>query len=248
MEKFKIRASALGQIMTDPRAKADKEAGKLSESAKQYLQEWLIAQKYNRKKVVSTSAMLKGTEVEIQSMQDLSLYTGKSYFKNDDQYEDEHFTGTPDINETEEVIDIKSSFDIFTFHKAEPPITSGGNYTRYGWQLQAYMHLTGKKHATLAYILTDSPDWVIEDAVKKAWHQMKVETDEEQDFFNEKIEPLIRANHTFSETSEDRPYNFPEVPINDRVRLYSLEYDPEAIAAAQKRVQQIRQILSKEYE
>lgn len=247
MEKFKIRASALGQIMTEPRAKADKEAGKLSESAKQYLQEWLIAQRYNRKKVVSTAAMLKGTEVEIQSMQDLSLYTGKSYFKNDDQYEDGYFTGTPDIIHENQIIDIKSSYDIFSFHKSECPKRARG-YTQYGWQLQAYMHLTGKKHATLAYILTDSPDWVIEDAVKKAWHQMKVETDEEQDLFNDKIEPLIRANHTFSETSEDRPYNFPEVPINDRVRLYSLEYDPEAIAAAQNRVQQIRQILSKEYE
>lgn len=241
--KFKCRASALGQIMTNPRAKKDQQAGKLSESAKQFVREYMIAQRFGRKKITNTSAMLKGTEAELDSANLLAELRGiKKLWKNDEYYENESFTGTPDIIEPEEVIDIKSSFDIFTFHKAEPPLTLGGNYTTYGWQLQAYMHLTGKKHATLAYVLTDSPEWLIEDEVRKAWYQSKIFTEEEQDYFDKEIAPRIRANHTY--TAHD---GYPEVPLEERVIEYELDYNPEAIKAAQERVEHINHIIKDKY-
>ena len=243
MQEFKIRASAAKQIMTEPRTKKDREAGKLSESCKQYVREWLIAQKYKRRKITSSIQMLKGTEMELDSMEALSQLHDVKYFKNDEQFEKDHCTGSPDIITAEEIIDIKSSYDIFTFHNAESPFTAGGDYTAYGWQLQVYMYLTGKKFARLAYVLVDSPEWVVEDEVRKAYYQMKIQTDEEADYFSKEIEPRIRANHTFSKEYEGAP----AIPLEDRVIEYEVDYNEEAIARLINRVEMIREKITSKY-
>lgn len=243
MQKFKIRASAAKQIMTDPRTKKDKELGKLSQSCKQYVREWLIAEKYGRKKITNSIQMLKGTEMELDSMEALSELHGVKYFKNDDQLENELATGSPDIVTAEEIIDIKSSYDIFTFHNAESPFTAGRDYTAYGWQLQVYMWLTGKQFARLAYVLVDSPEWVVEDEVRKAYYSMKIQTDEEADYFSKEIEPLIRANHFFTKEYEGAP----AIPLGDRIIEYEIDFDPEAINRLKNRVKMIREKLTNNY-
>jgi hypothetical protein len=50
MKDFKIRASQCGQIMTNPRAKKDIEAGVLSQTAKTYCEIWLKEQLYSEQK------------------------------------------------------------------------------------------------------------------------------------------------------------------------------------------------------
>ena len=243
MDRFKIRASASKAIMTEPRTKKDREAGKLSESAKTYVREWLIAQKYGRKKITNSIQMLKGTEMEVDSVEALSKLHGVKYFKNDQHFKNHYCTGTPDIITTEEIIDIKSSYDLFTFHNAESPFTAGGSYTGYGWQLQVYMYLTGKEYARLAYVLVDSPVWVVEDEVRKAYFQAKIQTDEEQDYFSKEIEPRVRANHTFSKEYE----GYPAIPLEDRVIEYEVKYDPEAIEMLKNRVDFINEKLTNNY-
>lgn len=243
MQKFKIRASAAKQIMTEPRTKKDKELGKLSQSCKQYVREWLIAEKYRRKKITNSIQMLKGTEMELDSMEVLSELHGVKYFKNDEQIENEWATGSPDIVTAEEIIDIKSSYDIFTFHNAESPFTAGGDYTAYGWQLQIYMWLTSKQFARLAYVLVDSPGWVVEDEVRKAYYSMKIQTDEESDYFNKEIEPRIRANHFFTKEYEGAP----AIPLEDRIIEYEIDFDSEAIIRLQNRVEMIREKLENDY-
>ncbi len=50
--------------MTEPQAKADKDAGNLSKTAKTHLLEIYIAEKYGRRKDVQTKQMKKGIQVE----------------------------------------------------------------------------------------------------------------------------------------------------------------------------------------
>lgn len=277
--KFKIRASAIGQIMTEAKdqitskqiatlddyrkrnagegrpltdnqkktlTELEKKMAKgpqLSETCKQYVREWYIQEKYKRKKLVATKAMMKGNENEIDSMVELAKFNKvKAYFKNEQNFENEFMTGTPDIILKEEIIDIKSSYDLMTFHKGEG-VKTATSYTGYGWQLMGYMALTGKHKATLAYVLTNSPEWIVESEVKKAWHQMHIESEEEQDYFDKVVEPEIRALHHYGEA-----YGKPEVPLSERVIQYSLEYDKEAVERIKERVELINDILNNRIE
>ena len=66
--KFKIRCSAIGKIMTEPRSKKDKETGELSETAKSYCKEWLLENLFNRQNFQGSKYTEKGIEVEQQSI------------------------------------------------------------------------------------------------------------------------------------------------------------------------------------
>ena len=63
-----IRCSQLGQLMTEPKSKADKDAGNLSETAKTLMLEIFLWEKYGYKERVMTDAMMKGLLCEQDSM------------------------------------------------------------------------------------------------------------------------------------------------------------------------------------
>lgn len=152
---LKIRCSQIYRIMTDPRSKKAKEDGELSETTKTYLQELWIEKKYGRRKEVKSKYLEKGNEKEEASITLLSNVSGKLFFKNEQFYENDFLTGTPDIVKPE-LIDIKTSWDIHTFFS---------NHTRFGavvdknykYQLQGYMALTDAPSATLVYCLVNTP-------------------------------------------------------------------------------------------
>src|SRR5699024_9319440 len=82
--------------------------------------------------------------------------------KNEKQFEDEFFTGTPDIILPNEIIDIKNS----ETHKTLPLFVKSimktdtepyAKYRNYYCQLQVYMHLTGIRKARLLYTLMNTP-------------------------------------------------------------------------------------------
>ena len=69
-------------------------------------------------------------------------------------FEDEYFCGTPDVILEDTIVDIKSSWDCFSFPLFEDKINSKD----YFYQLQVYMHLTGKRKAQLCYVLMNTPE------------------------------------------------------------------------------------------
>ena len=81
--------------------------------------------------------------------------------KNEEYFEDSHFCGTPDVILDDTIIDIKSSWDCFTFPLFEDEIPNKDYY----YQLQTYMALTGLKKAKLVYVLMDTPESIEKDAV-----------------------------------------------------------------------------------
>jgi|688.fasta_scaffold630090_2 hypothetical protein len=152
---MKYRASAIGKLMTDSRSKSEA----LSETTKSYLLELWIEQNYGRKKVIDSKYMNKGIAVEEQSITLYSLHTGEFYKKNNYRHQNDYITGEPDIITDECIIDIKSSWDIFTFMASKHSKAINKDYY---WQLQAYMDLFGKKSAKLVYVLSNTPDEIIE--------------------------------------------------------------------------------------
>lgn len=150
--KFKCRASALGMLMTSPRAKSET----LSQTAKSYIEDWVKEQIYGVQKQIKSKYIQKGLALEDQAIEFYSMVMDKSFMiKNLDKYEDDFFTGTPDCIFEGVVYDFKTSWDCYTFPLFDDVPDNG-----YFYQLQVYMHLTGLKKAKLVYTLQDTPDYL----------------------------------------------------------------------------------------
>lgn len=147
---FKIRASASGKLMTDPRSKTET----LSETTKTYAKEWLIEQIYGVRKEIKSKYLDKGLKLEDTAIdKTIELLDLSFCLKNEQFFEDDFFCGTPDLIVDGVVYDTKCSWDCFTFPLFDNEITNKDYY----YQLQTYMHLTGCKKAVLVYVLLNTP-------------------------------------------------------------------------------------------
>ena len=157
MKEFKCRASAAGFLMTNPRSKSES----MSETTKTYLQEWLKEQIFGMRKEIDTKQIRKGIEYEDMAIDKAIEWLDLPFaVKNSEQYSDVHFTGEPDLLLSDTVCDIKNSYDLWSFPMFDDEIPTKGYY----YQLQVYMHLTGKRKARLIYVLLNTPEtpWAME--------------------------------------------------------------------------------------
>ena len=151
---LKIRCSAIGKIMTNSRSKSEV----LSKTCKSYLQELAIEEMYGIKKEFSSRFTDKGIEVERESIdlvQEVSDY-GFMY-KNEEFFENDFLTGTPDVNTDNILLDVKSSYDASTFPFFAEDIPNKDYY----YQLQGYMALCNKRKSVLAYCLVNTPFQIV---------------------------------------------------------------------------------------
>lgn len=158
VKEFKARASAAGKLMVSGRAKGEI----MGKTAYSYVEEWLKEQIYGVSKSIKSKYLDKGIELEDAAIDKaIQVLDLPFVLKNETSYEDEFFTGTPDIVTDTDVIDIKCSWDCFTFPLFEAEIPTKDYY----YQLQVYMHLTGRKSARLVYMLLDTPSHIEWEAV-----------------------------------------------------------------------------------
>lgn len=148
-ENFKIRASAGGKLMTEPRAKSET----LSETTKSYLKEWAICQIFNVQNEIKSKYTERGLQDEDKAI-DLMMTVLDLPFtiKNEQYFENDYFCGTPDLIVGDTVYDAKCVWSCFTFPIFEKELQNKD----YFYQLQIYMHLTGCKKAVLSYVLLDN--------------------------------------------------------------------------------------------
>jgi hypothetical protein len=148
-QNFKIRASAGGKLMTEPRAKSET----LSETTKSYLKEWAICQIFNVQNEIKSKYTERGIQDEDKAI-DLMMTVLDLPFtiKNEQYFENDYFCGTPDLIVGDTVYDAKCVWSCFTFPIFEKELQNKD----YFYQLQIYMHLTGCKKAVLSYVLLDN--------------------------------------------------------------------------------------------
>jgi hypothetical protein len=228
-----FRCSALGHLMVDPRTKAAKEAGELSETTKTHLIDIYVSAKYGRQTDISNKYITKGLMVEEDS---ITLYSRvkKTFFKkNEKNLSNEFIKGTPDlftgleIEAAESIIDIKSSWDIFTYFRNH----SKGVSDLYYWQLQGYMALTGAKNAKLAFCLIDTPETLILDAKRKLMWQMNAGTEENEDYVKACEEIDLKMIYT-------------DIPMKDKVMEFDIERNDEGIERLYSKVRKAREFLN----
>ena len=212
----KFRCSSLGYLMTDPQSAKDKEAGELGKVAKTYINDVYIRIKYGRKKTVVSKYLEKGISVEDDSIALVSAIHGKMYQKNETNFENEFLTGTPDIVDSQ-IIDTKSSWDIYTFFKSElTPM--------YEWQIRGYMWLTGIKSGILAYCLINTPEYILQSEIKKAhWPLINA-----QEFTTDQV-ILKRLEEEKKKIIEQIYVNctFNDIELEKKFRPFQIEYDEQ---------------------
>ena len=204
---LKIRCSAIGKIMTNSRSKSEV----LSKTCKSYLQELAIEEMYGIKKEFSSRFTDKGIEVERESIdlvQEVSDY-GFMY-KNEEFFENDFLTGTPDVNTDNILLDVKSSYDASTFPFFAEDIPNKDYY----YQLQGYMALCNKRKSVLAYCLVNTPFQIVEDEVRRAhWKEHLIDESEE-------LRADVEARH-----------NFDHIPPEKRIKTFEVRYDKEVVKA-----------------
>jgi len=198
----------------------------LSETCKSYLVQTYILEKYGRVKEVSTKEMKKGILAEDDSIGLVSVIDGIFYEKNTERFSNDFITGTPDIINGNEIIDIKSSWDIFTFlSNVQEPISD-----IYYAQLQGYMALTGATVGTIAYCLTDTPLSIVEGEKYSLLRNLDVVTEEDPAYKRE-VEKLERNRF------------FKDIPIEERVLTFSIDRDDAFIEKIYRKVEKCREFL-----
>jgi hypothetical protein len=173
--KPKFRASGNGHLMTEPKLKADKDAGNLSEGAKTHVINTWVSWKYKRNEEIYSKYIEKGNEVEEDAITTVSLASNVNFVKNEITFENEWICGTPDflIKDKEGKIitieDTKASWDIYSFNRSKnKPLNK-----LYYWQMQSYMWLTGATMANIRYCLENATADLILDEKRKLAYAMR---------------------------------------------------------------------------
>lgn len=228
--EYKFHPSQLGYIMTEARSKGDP----FSETCKKHLIECWVNMRYGRTRNFSTKFMEKGTLAEEDSIDLYSLVKGKYYEKNKTSIDNDFFIGMPDLFEGESIlkadviIDIKTSWDIFTFYEVMlKPINK-----MYFWQLQAYMDMTGAQTAKLCYCLVNTPLKLMLDEQKKLQWNMAV------------IDPELDDAYQMAAKEIEKNCIFDDIPPEQRYIEFTVKRDQEAIDEAHQKVIDCRSFLN----
>lgn len=212
-KQFKIRASQSGLLMTNDRS------GKgIGKTALSYLEEWAKEAIYKRKKEIRTKYIEKGLERENDAINAAAKYYGWGFvLKNEENRFDDYSTGTPDLILPNFGVDIKNSWDCFTFPLFDTELPDKNYY----WQGQVYCELFDREEWHFVYCLMDMPEHIIDRAVM-------FEYEKNPDVDVEEVEAKYRYN---------------DVPDSLRFKTFVVKRDREAYEQLKVRVLQAREYL-----
>lgn len=219
--RFKIRCSAIGKIMTNGRGKEPK----MGKTAQSYCLDWIKQQPefYNRRREFSNKYTEKGLIVEDHSIDFVAEYLDCGMLiKNEKQYENDFMTGTPDIITINEIIDVKNSFDPFTF----PLFETGLPSTDYWWQGQGYMCLADRSKYEVIYTLMDTPINIIEREARSYCYKNGFDPNDAE----------IMDRHV-------KQMTYGDVAPENRIKVFKFDFEQGAIDQIEMRVKECREFI-----
>ncbi len=155
MKALKLRASSVGKIMTEPKAKSET----LSVGAKTYLRELAAQEILGIEFEIAGKELEKGILCEDEAIATVGRVRGLDLAKNKERREDDYFTGECDVFHapTAEGRDTKCSWSAATF-----PITVADCEDKvYEFQMRTYMRLWSAPRWHVDYVLLDTPEELI---------------------------------------------------------------------------------------
>jgi len=151
---IRFRASAIWEIMTDPRTGTG-----LSVGAMTALDMMAKEAVYGFHEVVESKEMRKGIDCEQDSIDLLNAVLFTNYKKNDERRKDEFFSGECDIIKPAELVrDIKTAWSLKTFPATVERVQEIAKKSGYDWQGRVYMRLWDVPEFSLDYAMVSTPE------------------------------------------------------------------------------------------
>ena len=209
--------------------------------------------KYGRVKEFSSKYTDKGLSCEESAINALNSIHQKQYVKNEVRICNDFITGECDIDDKESdlIIDVKNSWDLFTFHDAKT--TDNKNYE---FQGQCYMELYNRSNFSLIYMLEDAPDNIILKELERESYKWNGETPEWREVqiigsmiynaenFNRFIDIRSLGGDSFTDKLID---TYIEIPQTERMHIKSYERDSKKYDFIKSRVLEARKFLKTIY-
>lgn len=221
----KFRASSWGSLLAEPQTKEAKLRGELGVTCQKELVKIYNLLKYGRKKDLTTNAMDKGKQLQTEGIKLFSALEEEEYTENDQQIENEWFTGKLDmfsgldVYNAKMVWDLKNSWELDTFTTKLIESPDKG----YEAQLNVYYCLTGAEGGGLVYTLLDAPENILMDEKRKLLYNMNVATEESPEYIKAAAEL-------------DRLLTFKDIPREERVIKQPVERDDVLIEKMKMKV------------
>lgn len=252
-DTYLIRSSGFHKLMTEPKLKADKEAGNLSQTAKTFLREIFIEKKYGRRKDFESKYTEKGLVNEDFGITLYCIVKKLLYKKNVVRFNNQFITGEPDLlsstTHPEHGVDIKCSWSIWTFPYKDDELSDA-----YWWQNQCYMYLTGAKEWSTAFCLVNASASLITNEKKSVWYKMEcpdMGDDNYPEYLDKCIEIEKNMIFNISEFKQENPgfdidtkvWSY-DIPFDDRVLEFKMSRDEDAIKKIESVVIRARKYLN----
>ncbi len=207
----------------------------LSDTTKTHLCDLYTRNKYNRREDIKSKYLEKGLELEEDAITQYCIHTGEFHKKNKERRENEFIVGELDYIKEDTVYDAKVNWSIFQFTRvAARPIKP-----LYHWQLDGYMWLWKAKKGRLVYSLLNTPDHLVQREVTRLMY----------DLFGEKINPdnLSPLDKDLWDNAVEelkRNHNYDDIPLEEKLRTFDVQYSDERIGKLKKRVLDCRTYLN----
>lgn len=153
------RCSSLYKLMTEPKTKADKDAGLLSQTAKSYVYEQWLFDRYGFDSFKGNKYTEQGNVLEDEAIIASGNFYGRFYMKNERRVANNLITGECDIYDPANslIIDTKNSWSIGTHPFLQEHAEAKTKECGYDWQGQGYMWLYDVEHYEVHYHLFPCP-------------------------------------------------------------------------------------------
>ena len=230
-----IRASQVSDIMTN-----DRSGKQMGDTAKKAILEAVLYNKYGiEPKEISSKFIEKGNANEYENVvlakrvlnwADVDPDLIKPRLFND------YVTGETDVLSETVLADIKTSWDASTF----PWLAVDCPNKAYYWQMQVYCWLCDRDEAELVYCLSNTPENLIYDELRKAvWKNLTnpLYAEKSETEIEEILEEKIRGQLTFD-----------QIPENNRVKRFVIKRDDMAIEQIKARVIEAREYYDQLFE
>lgn len=252
---YLFHASAFSKLVTEPKLKADKEAGKLSKTTETYLRTVYRERKYKRHAEFESKYTEKGLVKEDDAITLFCRIKKKVYKKNAVRIKNHFITGEPDLSDNEDImkcehgVDIKCSWSLWTFPYPDDELTDN-----YIYQNQCYMYLTGAKKWTTAFCLMNAPADIILQEKKGVWYKLgmpEIGWPTYDQYVEKCVE--IEKNMIFDirEFKDQEPgFDFDckiweyDIPLKERLVEFTIERDEVIISKIQSTVEKCRKYLN----
>lgn len=223
-DNLKLNCSQLDAIMPAEKSRVD-----FTQTHLNILKDIYLQNKFGRKRTIISPYIDKGKSVEEQSIKILSEFLNKELKKNQEKFINDYIKGIPDLILEDTIIDVKTSWSIFTL---PDPLFDNleGKKNDYYWQIQGYLALTNKKEGVVAYVLADTPNFLIDKEIERRLLAEGINKDDEE-----------TVSRITSEIILENKYD--DIPIQERVRLFKIARNEDDIQKIYNRVDECRKYL-----